>query len=488
MTGGKKPIILAGNKDDLQTASSLEHVMPIMEKHKEVETCVECSAKQLKNVSEMFYYAQKAVLYPTAPLYSPADENLLPKCLSALRRVFHICDSNADGYISDDDLKLFQSRCFDTQLETGALQSIKDVIRGECPQGITEDGVTLEGFLFLHKVFVQRGRHETTWTVLRAFGYDDNLDLRSDYARPQFDVSPELGVELTLKSTQFLSRLFELHDKDGDRALSPVEEDALCSVSFSGVPWRREASIALQRNPHGYITLHGFLSYWLLKAITDRKAFFTFLSQNGYLFRADSRSVTSAVKTVEPAYTTSRQLFHCSVYSQSNETTTKFLHRVGAGRYDGDPPAMVTHAIATGGKAGDDTNKGLVLYKSDRAPQWVDINLILTESCEVGALESVRDIMNGIDLSKNVIVAWVSHGDLDVTQINAELLRRLDLPRIQPVRLSSDGPLPLCSELIEAAWNPQSGKSDFGGIVLKMMISFAIGLVAVFVSQKFFRQ
>ena len=37
--------------------------------HKEVETCVECSAKIPLNVSEVFYFAQKAVLHPTAPLY-----------------------------------------------------------------------------------------------------------------------------------------------------------------------------------------------------------------------------------------------------------------------------------------------------------------------------------------------------------------------------------------------------------------------------------
>lgn len=30
----------------------------------------QCSAKTLQNVSETFYYAQKAVLHPTTPLYN----------------------------------------------------------------------------------------------------------------------------------------------------------------------------------------------------------------------------------------------------------------------------------------------------------------------------------------------------------------------------------------------------------------------------------
>ena len=38
---------------------------------------LQCSAKTLKNISEVFYYAQKAVLHPTAPLYQPADKEVV---------------------------------------------------------------------------------------------------------------------------------------------------------------------------------------------------------------------------------------------------------------------------------------------------------------------------------------------------------------------------------------------------------------------------
>ena len=38
-----------------------------------METCVECSAKIPLNVSEVFYFAQKAVLHPTAPLYDSRE-------------------------------------------------------------------------------------------------------------------------------------------------------------------------------------------------------------------------------------------------------------------------------------------------------------------------------------------------------------------------------------------------------------------------------
>lgn len=81
------------------------------------------------------------------------------------------------------------------------------------------------GFLFLNTLFIQRGRHETTWTILRRFGYDDELELTDDYLYPQcvfcsgvgwagcdtpmvcsFDSpAPLLPLFCTLGSTTFLS-------------------------------------------------------------------------------------------------------------------------------------------------------------------------------------------------------------------------------------------------------------------------------------------
>ena len=45
----------------LFSCSTMEMVLPIMNDYEEIETCVECSARNLKNISELFYFAQKAV-------------------------------------------------------------------------------------------------------------------------------------------------------------------------------------------------------------------------------------------------------------------------------------------------------------------------------------------------------------------------------------------------------------------------------------------
>ena len=44
----------------------------------------QCSAKDLHNVPETFYFAQKAVLYPTAPLYSPSDRQVLKQWIDSV--------------------------------------------------------------------------------------------------------------------------------------------------------------------------------------------------------------------------------------------------------------------------------------------------------------------------------------------------------------------------------------------------------------------
>ncbi len=43
---------------------------------------LQCSAKTLRNISEVFYYAQKAVLHPTAALYNPDEKEVSAACVS----------------------------------------------------------------------------------------------------------------------------------------------------------------------------------------------------------------------------------------------------------------------------------------------------------------------------------------------------------------------------------------------------------------------
>lgn len=59
-------------------------------------------------VPEVFYYAQRAVLHPTAPLFDLERQSLKPRCKNALRRIFTLCDRDMDGALSDEELNEFQ--------------------------------------------------------------------------------------------------------------------------------------------------------------------------------------------------------------------------------------------------------------------------------------------------------------------------------------------------------------------------------------------
>ncbi|KAH9997968.1 P-loop containing nucleoside triphosphate hydrolase protein [Russula vinacea] len=243
------PVILVGNKIDLRggevTNKSLEdEIRPIMADFKEVETCVECSAKIPLNVSEVFYFARKAVLHPTAPLYDFKKQALKPACEEALRRIFKLCDTNKDGVLDNEELNEFQRKCFDAPLQLQELEGIKVMVRGYNRDAFNENGLTEAGFLLLHTIFIQRGR-ETTWTVLRKHGYAEDLRLAETFLSPQFDLSP-LGY-------QFFTDIFEVFDK-----------------KFPGL------------DDEGAVTLQTWLAQWSMITLLKHRTTLTYLAYLGY--------------------------------------------------------------------------------------------------------------------------------------------------------------------------------------------------------------
>ncbi len=60
------------------------------------------------------------------------------------------------------------------------------MVREHAANGVRDDGLTEEGFLYLHTVFIQRGRQETTWAVMRKYGYGEDLKLREEFLYPKY--------------------------------------------------------------------------------------------------------------------------------------------------------------------------------------------------------------------------------------------------------------------------------------------------------------
>ncbi|XP_078385186.1 mitochondrial Rho GTPase 1-A isoform X1 [Cetorhinus maximus] len=314
----RMPLILVGNKSDLVEHSSMEAILPIMNQYTEIETCVECSAKNLKNISELFYYAQKAVLHPTGPLYCPEEKEMKPACVKALTRIFKISDQDNDGILNDAELNFFQRTCFNTPLAPQALEDVKNVVRKNMSDGVADNGLTLKGFLFLHTLFIQRGRHETTWTVLRRFGYDDDLELTHEYLFPILKIPPDCTTELNHHAYLFLQSIFDKHDLDRDCALSPDELKDLFKV-FPYMPWGPDVNNTVCTNDKGWVTYQGYICQWTLTTYLDVQRCLEYLGYLGYSILREQESQAAAVivtrdkKLDLQKKQTQRNVFQCNV-------------------------------------------------------------------------------------------------------------------------------------------------------------------------------
>ncbi|PNX82898.1 mitochondrial rho GTPase 1-like protein [Trifolium pratense] len=213
----KVPVIVVGCKLDLRDKSqqlSLERVVsPLMQQFRQIEACLECSAFRRNEVVEVFFFAQKAALYPMSPLFDRESHTLMPRCRRALKRIFILCDHDRDGALSDAELNDFQVKCFNAPLQPHEIMGVKKVVQEHLSEGVNERGLTLTGFVFLHALLVEKGPLETTWTVLRKFGYNDDIKLAGDLIPPLKRASDQ-SVELTNEAIDFLKTIFDEFDGD----------------------------------------------------------------------------------------------------------------------------------------------------------------------------------------------------------------------------------------------------------------------------------
>ncbi|KAK2972484.1 hypothetical protein RJ640_017656 [Escallonia rubra] len=313
------PVIVVGCKLDLrdeQQPITLEQVMsPIMQQFREIETCIECSAFNHIQIPEVFYYAQKAVLHPTAPLFDQESQTLKPRCVRALKRIFILCDHDRDGALSDAELNDFQVKCFNAPLQPSEIVGVKRVVEEKLPEGVNDLGLTLTGFLFLHALFIEKGRLETTWTVLRKFGYNNDIRLVDDQLPPPIKRAPDQSVELTNEAVEYLKTAFNMFDIDGDGALRPAELEDLFSTSPES-PWiEAPYEDAADKNALGGLSLDGFLSEWALMTLLDPIRSVENLIYIGYSGDPPSAiRVTRKRRTDRRKQQTDRNILQCFVF------------------------------------------------------------------------------------------------------------------------------------------------------------------------------
>ncbi|KXJ96764.1 EF hand associated-domain-containing protein [Microdochium bolleyi] len=311
--GVNVPVVLCANKCDLTGDSSTpqvfeEEMLPVMNEFREIDSCIRASAREHNNVNETFFLCQKAVTHPIAPLFDYKEGNLKPACVSALKRVFYLCDKDQDGYLSDAEMHEFQAKCFDKPLTSEDLDNIKISIAKAVPGSYTERGIDMDGFLQLNKMYAEKGRHETIWIILRKYHYTDSLSLEASFFSPRFEVPEYSSAELSPAGYRFFVDLFLLFDRDNDGGLNDYELAALFAPAPGLPPSWEESGFpsSTVRNEAGHVTLQGWLAQWSMTTFLEPKTTLEYLAYLGFEPSNPRDPLTSALKITKPRKRRSR--------------------------------------------------------------------------------------------------------------------------------------------------------------------------------------
>uniref|UniRef100_A0A0N4ZC96 Mitochondrial Rho GTPase n=1 Tax=Parastrongyloides trichosuri TaxID=131310 RepID=A0A0N4ZC96_PARTI len=326
-----KPIILVGNKSDSEgSGTNLNEVLTLMNEFPEIETCVESSAKTMKNISDIFYYAQRAVIYPSQPIYSAENRDITQNCRKAFVRIFKLTDTDNDALLNQYELNQFQLFCFGIPLAQNSYNEIINRVAENDPKGVLKNSLTLDGFIALQMLFIQRGRYEIVWNALRKYGYSNDLQLREDYIYPPLKVPLGSSVELSPEGYQFIGQLFEKFDEDKDCLLSPSEFQNSLSLYPRHQVWVKEAMQCVESDARGWITYNGFISLWTYKTFTDVPETLECLAYLGFNVKhksqLDALIVTRDRRIDIEEKETYRNVFQCHVFGPRDSGKTAFIH------------------------------------------------------------------------------------------------------------------------------------------------------------------
>eukprot|EP00873_Tetraselmis_striata_P036981 jgi/Tetstr1/457245/TSEL_004174.t2 len=474
---GQQRVAAAAEKQSLQQV-----IAPLMLQFKEVEACLECSAKRLQFVEDVFYYALKAVIHPTGPLFDTHTSQLKPACIKALKRIFMLCDIDGDRILNDAELNNFQVHCWKTPLKPSELDGIKKVVSEKMPRGVQGGGLTLAGFLFLHSLFIERGRLETTWTVLRSYGYNDTLRLRDDLLEcVNFSVAADQVIELTERGREFLSLCFQKYDSDQDGTLSAAEQEDMFSTApcspWEGAEWEH---VLVETAHAGGLTRPGFLAKWAYTTMKDPRLTLAHVLYLGYkgdpaLLFATSRRRKQERKSEHPG----RGILQCYVFGATGSGKTGLLHGLVGLPHSDVESGVHTCAVAVGEVNGHEPRRTLVMQevteemaerllaggagREERA-QWLaaaDVGLFLFDSSAAESFAYAHELMLQVATASGDSLPCMFAASKDDIGMSQELVERckeccaeLAMPLPIPVSMHAGETSSVYARVAEAATAP----------------------------------
>ncbi|CAH0517775.1 unnamed protein product [Peronospora belbahrii] len=343
------PVVLVANKVDINAvtpttdgpyASQVRH---LVNTYPFVVSEVECSAKNFTQVAQAFFLAQKAVLYPVAPLYDEKKRQLQPKCVKAIRRTFRLYNRDRSGILSREELNEYQYDCFGVRLLSTEIDTLMEYLSSEIPSGVAPDrsGILVEGFMYLWWLFIDRNRPESVWQVLRSLGYNNELHLEIPPERLQLPPYEEdQSAQLTPQAVEFLTNLFRQFDANKDNNIAENEIEAIFSICEDEyAPWATCSTISspllyekIMVDGKPTLSLAVWLACWSFVAQENPHKFLETLFYLGYNDKLSpaiefvkGRSLTRKAATID------RNVVSCYIFGSASSGKDHFVRTFAGG-------------------------------------------------------------------------------------------------------------------------------------------------------------
>lgn len=137
-------------------------------------------------------------------------------------------------------------------------------------------------------MLIEKGRQETTWTVLRRFGYNQQFELNT--------ASPAIAEESKRMPSQraihFIRMLFKKLDTQNGGKLNP---NTIQNNLFSTDPWTEPFDFpACLLSSDNFITEKTFIDMWTLHCILDPNSYLNTLNYLGFTYHHTGQSPFSS--------------------------------------------------------------------------------------------------------------------------------------------------------------------------------------------------
>ncbi|XP_048606068.1 mitochondrial Rho GTPase 3 [Brassica napus] len=322
------PIIIAGcsvTNREYHNQSGMEIITTsIREQYPEIETCFDWSAHHIAR--KVFWYAQHAVTNPVGPIYDKETGSLKPRCVAALTRVYVLSTRDTDFILNEAGLNNIQAQCCYEPLTPSQSRGLIDFVQERSPLGVDENGITIEGFLFMNKYLVEQGRIRRVWNILRKFGYNNELRLADDMIPySSFKRMSDQSVELSDEAIGFLRGVYKNLDEHSGNNLGPQMIGFVFQISPEN-PWSiapyKDAS---EKTDDGGLSLEAFLSLWNLLTLIDPARSLECLICLCYPSSAVRITRRRAIDRKEQ--NSDRRVFQCFVFGPKNAGKSALLNR-----------------------------------------------------------------------------------------------------------------------------------------------------------------